>query len=240
MEEKHLQVRMADLSVRIHYKYSYIEQQCRGWEDKSGSQADIEVGVSDEEIEMEYAQFLPGTVTREMCESVCIYRSIAKRLPAFSAFVMHGAVLELDGKAYVFSAKSGVGKTTHTKLWIEYFGGRASYINGDKPIVRCKDGIWYAYGTPWMGKERFGSKSFAPIQAVCFIERGEQNEIRKIADKEVVNRIFHQLFLPERQETLFTFMELADDMVRKLPFFVLKCNVSMEAVQVAYETLSKA
>ncbi len=90
-----------------------------------------------------------------------------------------------------------------------------------------------------MGKEKFGSQSSAPIQAVCFIERGEENKIQKIADKEVIDRVFHQLFFPEDPETLIEFMGLADDFVQKLPFFVLKCNISAEAVRVAYETLSK-
>lgn len=240
MEKKSLQIRMADLSVRIHYKYSYVERQCEAWVDESGQEPDIEVEASEEAIETEYTEFLAEGVTRDICESTCIYREIARKLIAFQAFVMHGAVLELDGKAYLFTAKSGVGKTTHTKLWIEYFEGRASYINGDKPIIRCKNGEWYAYGTPWMGKEKYGSQCSAPIQAVCFIERGEQNEIRRIGDKEVVDRVFHQLFLPEHPETLITFMGLADDIVRKLPFFVLKCNISMEAVQVAYKALSEA
>ena len=207
--------------------------------ENEGYEPDIEVSVTDEEIETEYAGYRAESVSRALCESTCIYRAIARKMIAFQAFVMHGAVLELDGKAYVFTAKSGVGKTTHTKLWVEYFEGRASYINGDKPIIRCKDGVWYAYGTPWMGKEKFGSQSSAPIQAVCFIERGEENKIQKIADKEVIDRVFHQLFFPEDPETLIEFMGLADDFVQKLPFFVLKCNISAEAVRVAYETLSK-
>lgn len=240
MEKKSLQIRVADLSIKINYKYSYIERQCEAWADKSRRAADLEVEVSDEEIETEYKEFLSDGVTRGMCESVCIYRSIAKKLIAFLAFVMHGAVIELDGKAYVFTAKSGVGKTTHTKLWLEYFEGRASYINGDKPIIRYKNGNWYAYGTPWMGKEKFGAPKCAPIQSICFIERGEKNEIRNIDDKEVVDRLFHQLFLPQNPETLMRFMELVDRMVRELPFFVLKCNISFEAVEVAYEALKNA
>ncbi len=287
MEKKSLQIRMADLSIQINYKYTYIERQCAGWLDESGRKPDIEVEVSDEEIETEYTEFaadgvtrgmcesvciyraiarklIPfsafvmhgavieldgkayvftaksGVVTRGMCESVCIYRAIARKLIPFSAFVMHGAVIELDGKAYVFTAKSGVGKTTHTKLWLEYFKGRASYINGDKPIIRYQNGRWYAYGTAWMGKEKFGSPKYAPIQSVCFIERGIENEIRKIDDKEVVERLFHQLFLPEEPESLMQFMELIDGMVCEIPFFVLKCNISLAAVKVAYETLSKS
>ena len=102
--------------------------------------------------------------------------------------------------------------------------------------IRMEDGMRIA----WMGKEKFGSPKYAPIQSVCFIERGIENEIRKIDDKEVVERLFHQLFLPEEPESLMQFMELIDGMVCEIPFFVLKCNISLAAVKVAYETLSKS
>ena len=125
MKKKTLLIKTADLCIRIHYKYPYIEQQCETWRVNEGYEPDIEVSVTDEEIETEYAGYRAESVSRALCESTCIYRAIARKLIAFQAFVMHGAVLELDGKAYVFTAKSGVGKTTHTKLWVEYFEGRA-------------------------------------------------------------------------------------------------------------------
>lgn len=240
MGKKRLQIRMADLCIQISYKYAYIERQCAKWLDDSNQKPDMEVETSDEEIEKEYMQTAENGITRGMCESVCIYRAIAKKLIPFSAFVMHGAVIELDGKAYVFTAKSGVGKTTHTKLWLEYFAGKASYINGDKPIIRCRNGKWYAYGTAWMGKEKFGSQKYAPIQSVCFIERGTENAIRKVDDKEVVDRLFHQLFLPDEPKSVIHFMELVDKMVREIPFFVLQCDISTDAVKVAYEVLSNS
>ena len=95
--------------------------------------------------------------------------------------------------------------------------------------------IWHTVD----GKRKVWKSKFCADSAVCFIERGEENKIQKIADKEVIDRVFHQLFFPEDPETLIEFMGLADDFVQKLPFFVLKCNISAEAVRVAYETLSK-
>lgn len=234
-----MQIRVADLGIRISYRYGYLERQCQAWLDASGAEAEIEVEASEEEIEKEYGGFPQGSVTRGLCESVCVYREIAKQLSRFDAFVMHGAVIELDGKAYVFTAKSGVGKTTHTRLWLEYFQGRAGYINGDKPILRCREGRWFAYGTPWMGKENFGAPKSAPVQAVCFIERGQVNEIHKIRDREVVNRLFHQLYLPDVRESLIRFMDLVDAMVRSVPFYVLRCTISEEAVKTAYKGMTE-
>lgn len=231
------QMRMADLVMEIHHRYAYIEKQCKAWRcPDSDKQPDMIIKVTDDEIrrEQEESSFVASP---EYCESICIYRAISGKLTAFSAFVMHGAVLELDGEAYVFAAKSGVGKTTHTKLWIEYFRGRASYINGDKPVMRWRDGNLYAYGTPWMGKENYGRPGCAPVKAVCFLERAQKNRIRRADDREIVDRLFHQVLLPRTAGDLDAFMEMMDCMVRRLPFYVLECNISREAVETAYETM---
>lgn len=231
------QIRMADLIIEVHHRYAYIRKQCDGWIcDGDTEQPDMVIEVSEEDIlkEKEEAEV---PVTEGYCESICIYRAIARKLTAFSAFVMHGAVVELDGEAYVFAARSGVGKTTHTKLWIEYFDGKASYINGDKPIMRWRNGRLYAYGTPWMGKENFGCQRCAPVKAVCFLERGLENEIRRAEAGEIVNRLFHQILLPVEREEIIVFMEMMDRMAGQIPFYLLKCNISLDAVETAYEAM---
>ncbi len=231
------QIRMVDLTIEIHYRYAYIRKQCEAWICKEETiEPDMVIEVSEEDIlkEKEEAEV---PVTEGYCESICIYRAIARKLTAFSAFVMHGAVVELDGEAYVFAARSGVGKTTHTKLWIKYFEGKASYINGDKPVMRWRDDRLYAYGTPWMGKENFGCQRCAPVKAVCFLERGLENEIRRAEDSEIVNRLFQQILLPVKQDEVIVFMEMMDRMAVQIPFYLLKCNISLEAVETAYEAM---
>lgn len=234
---------VAGLRIEVHHRYSYIEKQCADWEcpDTDG-RPDIAAEAPEEEIqremeffqEQEHAEPSPG-----VCESICIYRSIARQLTSFSAFVMHGAAVELDGQAYVFAAKSGVGKTTHTRLWLEYFEGRAKYINGDKPIMRWIDGKLYACGTPWMGKERYGCQDKAPVRAFCFLEQAGENQIRRAKDGEIVERLFHQVLLPEEPEQQAAFMTMMDKMVRTIPFYILKCTISKEAVKLAYRTMKE-
>ena len=234
---KMFQIKMADLVVEIHHKYSYIEKQCTAWRYPTPSaQPDMVIKIADADIGREQAES-EFPVSPGYCESICIYRAIAKKLTLYSAFVMHGAVVELDGWAYIFAAKSGVGKTTHTKLWIDYFKGRASYINGDKPVLRWRDGILYAYGTPWMGKEKFGRPSCAPVRAVCFLDRGDTNQIRRADHREIVERLFHQVLLPKKPDEVMLFMDMIDCMVRKVPFYILQCTISLDAVETAYEAM---
>lgn len=232
------QIEIADLVIEIHHQFPYVERQCRNWRlDPVTEKPDMVVCVGKEQIRQELLK-AEVPVSDGYCESICLYREIAKRLTDFSAFLMHGAVVELDGEAYVFTAKSGVGKTTHTRLWIEYFHGRAEYINGDKPVMRWKDGRLYAYGTPWMGKEGYGKPGGAPVKAVCFLERGEENRICPADSRQIVSRLFHQVLLPEDPSELALFLDMIDRMAGSIPFYILRCDISMEAVRIAYGAMS--
>lgn len=234
---------VAGLRIEVHHRYSYIEKQCADWKcADTDARPDIVAQASPEEIEREEAQMqekegAPSRGFAGVCESICIYRHIARELTAFDAFVMHCAALELDGQAYVFAAKSGVGKTTHTRLWLEHFGERARYINGDKPIMRWFDGKLYACGTPWMGKEGYGCREKAPVRAFCFLEQARSNHIHQAKDEEVVNRLFHQVLLPENGTDAALFMGMMDKMIRTIPFYILKCTISGDAVKLAYKAM---
>ena len=147
---------------------------------------------------------------------------------------MHCAVIEYEGKGYAFAAKSGTGKSTHISLWQKRFGDAVHIINGDKPIMRFIDDHLYAYGTPWCGKEGFNMNSSVPLHAICFLERAETNAIHPIKADEAVMRIFHQILSPEDLETLDALFPLLDRTLREIPCYVLGCNISEEAAEVAY------
>ena len=66
-----------------------------------------------------------------------------------NGILLHASCVVVDGVAYAFSANSGVGKSTHTQLWLKHFGDRAYMLNDDKPAIRCIDGVICACGTPW-------------------------------------------------------------------------------------------
>ena len=82
-----------------------------------------------------------------MESSRLFYRALLEN----DGFYLHASAVCVDGRAYLFSGPSGMGKTTHTRLWQQIFGEKAQVINDDKPALRCLEGIWYAYGTPWCG-----------------------------------------------------------------------------------------
>lgn len=80
----------------------------------------------------------PGNFSDEYLETLALYRKIVERLLEWDTLLFHGSCISVDSKAYLFTAKSGTGKSTHTQLWKKRFGERAVFINDDKQ--RCTRG----------------------------------------------------------------------------------------------------
>ena len=80
----------------------------------------------------------------------------------------------MDGEAYIFTAVSGTGKSTHAMLWREVFGERVRMINDDKPLIRITpEGKAVVYGTPWDGKHHLSKNSAFPLKAICWLTRAK-------------------------------------------------------------------
>ena len=230
-------IRMSELNIEIDTESDYVKRKCSDYT-VDVTDADMKIGVSREEIEQEKA-LSPG-YTDDYYEFVCIYRAICMKMPLYDRLLVHSAVIDDNGRGYAFSAKSGVGKTTHIRMWKEAFGDKISIINGDKPIYRFKDGKIYACGTPWCGKEGYNENRESELRAICFINRGEENRIEKFEGKDAADLVFGQIIMPRSADAAIKTLELCSQMLKSLPVYRLYCNISTDAAQVAREELVKA
>lgn len=166
-------------------------------------------------------------------ENTAVYRKIATNIIDFDGFVFHGSAVAVGEKAYLFTAKSGTGKTTHTKLWLKNIDG--SYVvNGDKPIIRIIDGKPFVCGTPWMGKEGYGCNKIVPLSAICFLNRGEKNYIEKTIFSKVYPKLIGQTYRPENASLLVKTIKLLEKIGRNVPVYELYCNMEDEAARVSF------
>lgn len=232
-------IKIADINVCIVNKYKYVKNLCRDYIIDEPETVDITVEISDDEINAEI-NAADIEVTPAYAEGVCTYRCICKQLPErFNSYLFHSAVIEYEGNGYAFAAKSGTGKSTHIGFWQKRFGEGVRIVNGDKPIVRFVGDKLYAYGTPWCGKEGFNINTSVPLKAICFLERAEKNKIRRISADEALIRIFHQILAPSDLATVDSLFPLLDRTLRDVPCYLLGCNMSEEAAEVAYNEMSK-
>ena len=227
---------IAGLRVSIKNRCKYTEVFCEKYlSEEQTLPFDLEVAVSDEEFYAE--KKLSEGFSDGYIENICLYRSICRQLPVLNRMLLHAAILEYDGNGYAFLGRSGTGKSTHTGLWLKHLQG-SKIVNGDKPILEYKNGGFIAYGTPWMGKEGLGINGSTPLKGLCFLEQAKENSIIKLTPSQAASRIFLQILLPEDEKNAALTLELTDKLVREVPCYLLKCDISEEAVKKSFEALT--
>lgn len=91
----------------------------------------------------------------------------------------HASSILYKGKAYLFIAKSGTGKSTHTRLWCENIP-EVTLLNDDHPILRADDRGVIAYGSPWSGKTHCYKNLQAPVGGIGRICRDSTNSVERL------------------------------------------------------------
>ena len=225
----------ADLIIELNNEYDFLVKQCAEYGYKGAASPAISVSVTREEIQREH-EFLPQ-MDLGYLESVCAYRKLGYQLPDYDAFLLHGSVIDCGGRGIAFLAESGVGKTTHTMLWNRVYGDQMRIINGDKPIVRFFDGVPYAYGTPWAGKENYQCNDRVPLTDLCFIQRSGENRVVPIKPEECINAVMRQMIIPPDPQTAIKTLQLLDRLLSSCGLWVIGCNISQDAAILAHDTI---
>lgn len=226
-------VKLAGIPVCFENRYPDLEILCRGYETEEC--AVITLSVTQAEVEQERSgqiyEFADGYL-----ETVCLYRKLALEILQHDVFLMHASIIEVDGAGYAFLAHSGTGKTTQMRLWLEHFGSRARVVNGDKPLIRMMlDGTFVAYGTPWCGKEGMGCNAAVPLKALFLLERATVPTCEPAEQEYSIDRLFHQLLMPEKPEQMMQLLDMVDKLVETVPCYRLRCDMTEDSVLAAYE-----
>ena len=225
--------RLAGLVINLETQYEYTKKLFSDYICGDDEKVDIFIRYDEKELakECENDPVYPALYH----ESLLIYRKICTAIVEFGAMLIHSSAISLDGEAYLFTAPSGTGKSTHTRLWREHFGERAVMVNDDKPIVREQDGRFFVYGTPYMGQHKLGANISAPVKAVCIVTRGTKNEIERLSAAECISMILNQTLMPADETLMDMLLDTLERFLEYVPVYRLKCDISDEAVCVAYE-----
>ena len=171
-------------------------------------------------------------------EFISIYQKLAEAIPAFDTFLMHGSVIATGNWAYMFTAASGVGKTTRTRLWLDEYSD--SYIiNGDKPYIKITETEALACGTPWCGKEGWNTNIMLPLRACFLLERAEsnnQNYIKEVSFGEAFTTLYQQSYHPVDRDSMRKTLHLLKKLEGKVHFYKFRSAPTTEAIRLAYET----
>ena len=223
---------IAGKRINILNRYNYTTKLCINYlAENQNSDIDFTVEVSDSELTDENDKLKHFSLG--YMESILIYRKICYKMAEYGYFLFHGSALIYKDYVYIFTGKSGSGKSTHTNLWLKYVNN-AKVLNGDKPIISIEDDKLFAYGTPWNGKEKIGFNGKAEIKAICFIVKDKENKIKLLDKKESINKLINQFYIPKHitaVENVFNVLER----LQECPIYELYCDISELAVKTAFE-----
>lgn len=166
-------------------------------------------------------------------ETLAVYRRIAVEMTRRGALLMHGSVVGVNGEAVMFTAPSGVGKTTHTRLWLDNIPG-SFVLNGDKPLIRLTDSAAEACGTPWSGKEGLNTNAILPLRAICLLTRGSEDAITEVPFTRVYPMLLQQTYRPAEPDAMRRTLELFRRLGGLTRFYILRCTMEPHAALTAY------
>lgn len=224
--------RIADLTVKME-TFGRTKEQAEKYRADECVCADAEIVSSWLRIRADYP-YLDDDLGEYLFTGVNFY----KHLLNFSGFMLHSSCVVVDGEAYLFSADPGTGKSTHTKMWLDMFGERAFILNDDKPALRLVDGNWYAYGTPWSGKNDVSRNVRARIRGIAMIERAQKNSIERFTGVDAIAAIMRQCNRPKGVEYREKLLDLLSKLFSDIPVWKLKCSMEAEAARVSYRAMS--
>lgn len=218
---------IADLLVDISPKYEIFKNllsKFQLFDEKNLKIPDFLLSVSDEKITNVHLNMVEGTKigqTEEFLYSVAFNRKIV----SYGGIFIHSSAIIYKSKAYLFAAPSGVGKSTHTKLWKQIFGDDVQYINDDKPVIRQINGKWIAFGTPFDGGSGIANNISAPLGGIIFLERSEQNSIKKLEKtSEILKFLYFSTVRCLNDDKAEQMLKNFENLINSARFYLLRCN----------------
>ncbi len=152
-----------------------------------------------------------------------------------NAIFMHGSSLSYKDNGIIFSAKSGTGKSTHSRLWQKY--SDALIINDDKNIIIYENDKLYLYSSPWSGKHQIDNNIIVPLKTIVFLYQNKTNTIKKLNAISAMKLLLGQVEAPSiENKSNWSFMI---DKLLELNIYYYGCNMEPDAFEVIYKEIKE-
>ena len=226
--------------ARVHALFDSTRDYCRDYLTEEAPDFTVAVTREDMAREQEWLRqealeegLRPRVFTDPFLERTVIQRKVAQALLAYDTLLIHGSAVAVDGRGYLFTAKCGTGKSTHTRFWREVFGSRAVMINDDKPFLRITAEGALVCGAPWSGKHGLHSNITVPLQGICILDRGTENRISRLAPEEARSILKNQCQQPLTRE------DLLETLLEKVGLWHMFCTKDPAAAEVSHGAMKE-
>lgn len=230
-------IQIADKKIEINAFNETTKRYCANF--LADGKPNYIITMTQEDLEKEASNSSDGKVYVNE-EISALYRKIADLLVEDNIVVFHSSAISVDENGFLITARSGVGKSTHSRNLKQYIGDSFKYINDDKPLLKVSDNEVVVYGTPWNGKERISNNIAVPLKAILFLNRGETNTYRKIINKEEIYiKMISQIYLPKEKSKREKALKIADTLLKNVNFYEINVTKDIESAKMTYEEIIK-
>lgn len=230
---------IAGLNTQIEAEYPMLKSRIAAYREKSAESIppSIKVKVTNERI-IKTVKHFDDRITPEQSEYILAGGDFYRQLLSHNGIMLHSSAVVTNGKAYMFSAPSGTGKSTHTALWLKMLED-AYILNDDKPAIRVIGDKLFAFGTPFSGKHDISRNTRVEIGGICFIKRSSTNSIRMITAKEAIPLMLAQTMRFKEKSCMENLLDVMDTVIRRVPVYELSCNTDISAAELSYRVMAK-
>jgi len=243
MEEFKIQI--AGMTVLVKPMFVSTREYCRSY--CVDLEPEVFIDVTEEDLNVSQVMLEKEALEEDIrvrkfpdpfLERYSIMRKIARELLHRDTILLHGSTVGVDGYAYLFTAPSRTGKSTHTRFWRETFGSRAVMVNDDKTFLKLTPSGVFAYGSPWSGKHGLDSNICLPLRGICILRRGAVNQIFPAAPEACLAELKHQCFVSEDMEEREKGFALVESLSNQVSLWQMDCTKDPAAALVSYEAMS--
>ena len=145
--------------------------------------------------------------------------------------LLHSSFIRFEGKAVLFSAPCGTGKSTQAELWRKHAG--AEIINGDRSILWRNPEMerFEICGIPFCGSSGINRNVSTPLNAVIFLSQAPENRAESSLPADSVCKLFGEISINQwNPQAVQKSLDLIEQLVRSVPMIHLACNMEPDAV----------
>lgn len=225
------------VSLRLHHASSaaYLRRF-----PQSDVQSDNVIELTAQELR-DAAALYPSDLSEARIEFSELPYRVSDVLIPHDRCIFHGVAFSWRGKAYLFTAPSGTGKSTQYVLWKTLLGPKMHVLNGDKPVLSwAKSSEIWVNPSPWSGKEGMTCMDSAPLGGIILLQQSTENSIIRLSPREAVLPIFTQfMFSGATEDLVHSVCKMEEKLLNSVPIWLMKNRGDLDSARMGIDAVTQ-